>query len=237
MSHHLSFAALARHGAAACLRWPGPCSPSGFAVGARCGRRWCRGRRCRRAGLAEARVDESTAPTDRSRKGSTRAWSIRPTCCASSTATRFEARVRVWPGLDVDTKVRLRGIDAAELHARCADELAKAQAARTALETILAEGGVADLAGRHRQIWRPRRCAWSRPAPPPMSRPPCSTAAGRAATTAAGAGVGADADDGGTDDGSSRRIFMRLIRHLSSDHPLPDHHHRRADAHPANTDP
>jgi endonuclease YncB( thermonuclease family) len=54
----------------------------------------------------------------------------------------FEARVRVWPGLDVDTKVRLRGIDAAELHARCPDELAKAQAARTALETILAEGGV-----------------------------------------------------------------------------------------------
>jgi len=54
-----------------------------------------------------------------------------------------EARVRVWPGLDVDTKVRLRGIDAAELHARCADELAKAQAARAALEIILAEGGVA----------------------------------------------------------------------------------------------
>src|ERR1700758_2669384 len=46
----------------------------------------------------------------------------------------FEARVRVWPGLDVDTKVRLRDIDAAELHARCPDELAKAQAARTALE-------------------------------------------------------------------------------------------------------
>jgi endonuclease YncB( thermonuclease family) len=54
----------------------------------------------------------------------------------------FEARVRVWPGLDVDTKVRLRDIDAAELHARCADELAKAQAARTALEVILADGGV-----------------------------------------------------------------------------------------------
>ena len=54
----------------------------------------------------------------------------------------FEARVRVWPGLDVDTKVRLRGIDAAELHARCADELAQAQAARAALQTILADGGV-----------------------------------------------------------------------------------------------
>jgi endonuclease YncB( thermonuclease family) len=54
----------------------------------------------------------------------------------------FEARVRVWPGLDVETHVRLRGIDAAELHARCGDELVKAQAARTALQTILAEGGV-----------------------------------------------------------------------------------------------
>ncbi len=69
----------------------------------------------------------------------------------------FEARVRVWPGLDVDTKVRLRGIDAAELHARCAGELAQAQAARTALETILSEGGVDDFARRRRQIWRARR--------------------------------------------------------------------------------
>jgi endonuclease YncB( thermonuclease family) len=54
----------------------------------------------------------------------------------------FEARVRVWPGLDVDTKVRLRGVDAAELHARCASELEQAQAARVELEKILAEGGV-----------------------------------------------------------------------------------------------
>ncbi len=54
----------------------------------------------------------------------------------------FEARVRVWPGLDVDTKVRLRGIDAAELHARCPDELAQAQAARAALQAMLADGGV-----------------------------------------------------------------------------------------------
>ena len=54
----------------------------------------------------------------------------------------FEARVQVWPGLDVDTKVRLRGVDAAELHARCASELERAQAARAALEKILAEGGV-----------------------------------------------------------------------------------------------
>jgi endonuclease YncB( thermonuclease family) len=54
----------------------------------------------------------------------------------------FEARVRVWPGLDVETKVRLRNIDAPELHAHCADELAKAQAARTALQTMLSAGGV-----------------------------------------------------------------------------------------------
>jgi endonuclease YncB( thermonuclease family) len=54
----------------------------------------------------------------------------------------FEARVHVWPGLDVTTKVRLRNIDAPELHARCTDEATKAQAARTALETILAAGPV-----------------------------------------------------------------------------------------------
>ena len=54
----------------------------------------------------------------------------------------FEARVRVWPGLAVQTRVRLRGIDAAELHARCASELAQAQAAKSALEKILFEGGV-----------------------------------------------------------------------------------------------
>ena len=55
---------------------------------------------------------------------------------------KFQARVQVWPGLSVDTKVRLRGIDAPELHIRCADEYAKAQAARAALETMLAAGGV-----------------------------------------------------------------------------------------------
>lgn len=54
----------------------------------------------------------------------------------------FEARVAVWPGLEITTKVRLRGIDAPELRARCADEQTKAQAARDALAAILAEGAV-----------------------------------------------------------------------------------------------
>jgi endonuclease YncB( thermonuclease family) len=54
----------------------------------------------------------------------------------------FEARVRVWPGVDINTKVRLRNVDAPELHARCADELTKAQAARAALQTMLGAGGV-----------------------------------------------------------------------------------------------
>jgi endonuclease YncB( thermonuclease family) len=55
----------------------------------------------------------------------------------------FEARVHVWPGIDVTTKVRLRGIDAPELRARCADERSKAEAAREALRAMLAEGEVA----------------------------------------------------------------------------------------------
>ena len=54
----------------------------------------------------------------------------------------FEARVRIWPGMEVTTRVRLRGIDAPEMHARCEDERAKAIAARDALARILNEGTV-----------------------------------------------------------------------------------------------
>jgi endonuclease YncB( thermonuclease family) len=41
----------------------------------------------------------------------------------------FEARVHLWPGLEMTTRVRLRGIDAPELKARCAGELQMAQQA------------------------------------------------------------------------------------------------------------
>jgi endonuclease YncB( thermonuclease family) len=54
----------------------------------------------------------------------------------------FEARVHVWPGMQVTTKVRLRGIDAAEFRAQCAEEVRLAAAARDALSRLLAEGGV-----------------------------------------------------------------------------------------------
>ena len=54
----------------------------------------------------------------------------------------FEARVHLWPGLDVTTRVRLRGIDAPELKARCAEERSKAEAARDALKAMLDQGGV-----------------------------------------------------------------------------------------------
>jgi endonuclease YncB( thermonuclease family) len=54
----------------------------------------------------------------------------------------FEARVHVWPGMQVTTKVRLRGIDAAEFRAQCAEEYRLAGAARDALARMLAEGGV-----------------------------------------------------------------------------------------------
>jgi len=54
----------------------------------------------------------------------------------------FEARVRVWPGLEITTKVRLRGIDAPELRARCAEERIQAEAARDALSALLGQGRV-----------------------------------------------------------------------------------------------
>jgi endonuclease YncB( thermonuclease family) len=54
----------------------------------------------------------------------------------------FEARVAVWPGLDVTTKVRLRGVDAPEMRAQCDAEHVQAEAARDALSAMLAKGEV-----------------------------------------------------------------------------------------------
>ncbi len=55
----------------------------------------------------------------------------------------FDARVHLWPGLNITTRVRLRGIDAPEMKARCGEELARAEAARDALRAILDQGEVA----------------------------------------------------------------------------------------------
>jgi len=54
----------------------------------------------------------------------------------------FVARMRTGPVGEVETRVRLRRIDAAELHARCSKELRLALAARAALQRLLAEGSV-----------------------------------------------------------------------------------------------
>jgi endonuclease YncB( thermonuclease family) len=54
----------------------------------------------------------------------------------------FEARVNLWPGLNVTTRVRLRGIDAPEMKAHCSEERTKAEAARHALKALLDQGEV-----------------------------------------------------------------------------------------------
>jgi endonuclease YncB( thermonuclease family) len=54
----------------------------------------------------------------------------------------FEARVHVSPGLELNTRVRLRGIDAPELKASCPQELQMAEAASVALRGLLGEGEV-----------------------------------------------------------------------------------------------
>ena len=53
----------------------------------------------------------------------------------------FEARVHL-PDLHLITRVRLRGIDAPELKASCAQELQMAEAATAALRALLGEGDV-----------------------------------------------------------------------------------------------
>ncbi len=54
----------------------------------------------------------------------------------------FEARVHLWPGLDMTTRVRLRGIDAPELKGGCSQELDMARIASDALTAMLAQGEV-----------------------------------------------------------------------------------------------
>ena len=54
----------------------------------------------------------------------------------------FEARVHLSPDLNLTTRIRLRGIDAPELKASCAQELQMAEAATGALRTLLGEGEV-----------------------------------------------------------------------------------------------
>ena len=54
----------------------------------------------------------------------------------------FEARVHLWQGLDITTRIRLRGVDSPELKARCFEESQMAQAARDVLVALLDEGSV-----------------------------------------------------------------------------------------------
>ena len=60
----------------------------------------------------------------------------------------FEARVHLWPGLDITTRVRLRGIDAPEFKARCNEERLRAEAARDALAPFSIRARSASRASR-----------------------------------------------------------------------------------------
>ena len=52
----------------------------------------------------------------------------------------FEASAQIWLGQAIDIRVRILGIDAPELHARCDDERVRAEAARDYLAQRI-EGG------------------------------------------------------------------------------------------------
>lgn len=54
----------------------------------------------------------------------------------------FSARIAVWPGQEVVTRVRLRGIDTPEMSARCKQELRLARRAKQSLSEFLRSGTV-----------------------------------------------------------------------------------------------
>ena len=122
---------------------PGPPSPAlavvfmlGLLAGALLGPQDDRPARCRRAPAFQSL--QPASPSADMARGSHPSEVLRVL-----DGDTFEARVHIWPGIDITTKVRLRGIDAPELRAHCADERSKAEAAREALRAILAEGDVA----------------------------------------------------------------------------------------------
>ncbi len=55
----------------------------------------------------------------------------------------FEARVHLWPGLEMMTRVRLRGVDAPEMKGACAEEFRMAETSHEALRGLLADSDVA----------------------------------------------------------------------------------------------
>lgn len=60
----------------------------------------------------------------------------------------FSAEAEVWPGHFVRVNVRIRGIDAPEMHARCEGERAAAKSARESLASLLAgQALIANIAG------------------------------------------------------------------------------------------
>ena len=58
----------------------------------------------------------------------------------------FEASAQIWLGEAVDIHVRIEGIDAPELHSRCDAEYARAEAAKSYLESRIG-GGEVELSG------------------------------------------------------------------------------------------
>ena len=68
-----------------------------------------------------------------------------PNWCGWSTATRSRRGCISGPGSTMTTRVRLRGIDAPEMRARCAEEQVRAEDARAALAALLAEGEITVL--------------------------------------------------------------------------------------------
>ena len=68
----------------------------------------------------------------------------------------FLAEATVWPGHSVRVNVRIRGIDAPEMKARCDVERDAALRAREALASLFGDGPDRDLEHIRRKILRPR---------------------------------------------------------------------------------
>jgi hypothetical protein len=106
----------------------------------------------------------------------------------------FVARMRTGPGGDVETRVRLRSIDAAELHARCARSCGWRSPRVRRCNGCSPRAASCSLMSGRTNI-QDASTPTSRREITSTCRQRCSTAAGLALTTTGGAALGADDRD------------------------------------------
>ena len=129
----------------------------------------------------------------------------------------FEARVRVWPGLDITTKIRLRSIDAPELEGALRRRAQPGGSRARRAQDDAGRGRRRRFPCRSRQVWRAGAGGCRHPCHAGYRNAPCSPRAWRAPMAAATANPGAtEPETSATRSGFSPRMDCAKTQPLAA---------------------